>query len=164
MQTVGPRSNEIIDSQAPFTVTSKAESVCASLRSMLPRYDILVSILSQKGAWWSSFRQKTDAIVSAPAASLTDFAARSYTSNNPAELGILTAAYARSMGKEQHHLYAVIDSLIVSDFTYAATLEGMECLILLAKSYTDIGQPRRAWFVWRKGIAVAQLMVRQSPA
>jgi hypothetical protein len=161
---VGSRPNEVISNQVPFTVIRKAESVCASLRSLLPSYDVLVSILSRKGAWWSSFRQKTDAITSAPATSLIDFAARSYTSSNPAELGILTTAYARSMGKEQHHVYAIIDSLVISDFTYAATLEGMECLILLAKSYTDIGQPRRAWFVWRKGIAIAQLMVRQFSA
>ena len=64
------------------------------------------------------------------------------------------------MEKEQQHLFAAVESLVISDFAHAATLEGMECLILLAKSYTDIGQPRRAWFVWRKGIAIAQLTVR----
>ena len=74
-------------------------------------------------------------------------------------LGTLATAYARSLDKDRD-IYAMVDSLIVSDLTYAATQEGLECLILLAKSYTDIGQPQRAWLTWRKGMAIAQLMVR----
>lgn len=158
MPTVDSRPKETVCGN----ITSNAQSVCTRLRSVLPNYDTLISTLSQKGAWWSSFRQKTDAIASCPAEPLTDFAAQSYTSKDPAELGILTAAYARSMGSGHHHIFALVDSLVTSDFTYVSTLEGLECLILLAKSYTDIGQPRRAWFMWRKGIAIAQLMVRQS--
>ena len=125
---------------------------------MLPSYDNLVSTLTENGAWWSSFRQKTHAISQTPVEALATFAARTYTSSNPAELGILVTAYARSSGKS-HRLYAIVDSLVISNVGYSATKEGMECLILLAKSYTDIGQPRRAWFMWRRGMAIAQLMV-----
>jgi hypothetical protein len=89
---------------------------------------------------------------------LIAFAARTYTSNNPGELGILVTAYARSVD-QTHHLYAIVNSLVISNLAYCATIEGMECLILLAKTYTDIGQPRRAWFMWRKGMGISQLMV-----
>lgn len=137
----------------------KAKHVCETLRSALPGYDVIMSTLSKNGAWWSSFRHKIHAISQKPVEALATFAARSYTSDNPAELGILFAAYARSLNRS-HHLYAIVDSLVISDFAYSATIEGMECLILLAKSYTDIGQPRRAWFMWRRGMAIAQLMVQ----
>ncbi|KAL2072906.1 hypothetical protein VTL71DRAFT_12249 [Oculimacula yallundae] len=139
------------------TSNPKTASVCETLRSALPTYDIIMSTLSKNGAWWISFRQKCHAIYGAPVESLLAFAARIYTSSNPTELGTLVAAYARSTN-HNNHLYALVDSLIISDLTYSATLDGLECLILLAKSYTDIGQPRRAWFVWRKGMTVAQLM------
>jgi hypothetical protein len=126
----------------------KAKAVCKTLRSAMPGFDAIMSTLSKNGAWWNSFRQKTHAITQAPVEGLSTFAARTYTSNNPAELGILAAAYARSI-RDGHQLYALVDGLVVSDFTYSATITGMECLILLAKSYTDMGQPRRAWLTSR---------------
>jgi hypothetical protein len=137
----------------------KTKYVCETLRSALPSYDTVMSTLSKNGAWWSSFRHKTHAISQSPVEALAAFATRSYTSNNPAELGMLVAAYARS-SNQNYHLYAIVDSLVISDSAYLATIEGMECLILLAKSYTDIGQPRRAWLMFRRGMAIAQLMVR----
>jgi hypothetical protein len=118
-----------------------------------------MSTLSSNGAWWSSFRQKTQDVSQTPIEPLTSFAARSYTGNNPAEVAILVAVYARS-SNGNHQLYALVDSLILSNPAYSATIEGLECLLLLAKTYTDIGQPRRAWFLYRRGIATAQLMVR----
>ncbi|KAI9854171.1 MAG: hypothetical protein M1813_001341 [Trichoglossum hirsutum] len=137
----------------------KAKYVCETLRSALPDYDTVMSTLSKNGAWWSSFRHKTHAISQTPVEALAAFAARSYISGNPAQLGILVAAYARS-SIQNYHLYAIVDSLVISDSAYSATMEGMECLILLAKSYIDIGQPRRAWLMYRRGMAIAQLMVR----
>ena len=137
----------------------KTKYVCQTLRSALPDYDTVMSTLSKNGAWWSSFRHKTHAISQTPVEALAAFATRSYTSDNPAELGILVAAYARS-SNQNHHLYAIVDSLVISDSVYSATIEGMECLILLAKSYIDIGQPRRGWFMYRRGMAIAQLMVQ----
>jgi hypothetical protein len=129
------------------------------LRSALPVYDTILSTLVTKGAWWSSFRHKTHAISQAPVEALVAFARRSYNSYNPAELGILVAAYARSSNQNEH-LYAIVDSLVISDTAYLATIDGMDCLLLLAKPYTEIGQPRRAWYMYRRGIAIAQLMVQ----
>jgi hypothetical protein len=130
----------------------------------LPSYDTILSTLSKQGAWWNSFRQKVQTISQAvPIEDLSAFAARVYTSGNPAEIGTLAIAYARS-STDKDHLYALIDRIVVSDLTYGATLEGMECLVLLAKTYTDIGQPKKAWFLWKRGMAMAQLMVILSVA
>ncbi|KAH6975669.1 hypothetical protein EDB80DRAFT_740459, partial [Ilyonectria destructans] len=135
----------------------KAKRVCATLRSALPSYDSFMSTLSEYGSWWASFRFKTHLNSKEPAEELAVFAARNYTSSNPALLGILAAAYARSLNR-YHQLYVLIESLVVSDFEYASTIEGMHCLILLARSLTEIGQPRRSWLIWRRGMAIAQLM------
>lgn len=134
--------------------------ICGTLRSALPSYDEITATLSKNGSWWDSFRQKTRAISQSEALEpLLSFAAHAYTSTSPAELAILAVAYARSLG-QGHKIFTLVDTLIIGDFALAATLDGMECLVLLAKTYTDIGQPRRACFTWRKGLAIAQMMVR----
>ena len=133
--------------------------ICQTLRAELPGYDSITAALARNGSWWDSFRQKTRAISQAEAAEpLLLFAAHAYTSKNPAELAMLAVAYGRSLGKN-HALLSLVDKFIMADSTFVATLEGMDCLVLLAKTYTDIGQPRRAWLMWRHGLAVAQLMV-----
>ncbi|KAM5355050.1 hypothetical protein ACJ41O_001696 [Fusarium nematophilum] len=144
---------------APTSSSSARKAkVCGTIRSALPKYDDITVTLIKNGAWWDSFRQKTRAISQAePVEPLLSFAAHAYTSTSPAELAILAVAYARSLGRS-HQLFSLVDSLIISDFSLAASLDGMECLILLAKTYTDIGQPRRAWFTWRKGLSIAQMM------
>ena len=38
------------------------------------------------------------------------------------------------------------------------TLEGLECAILMGKIYSDIGQARKSWLVFRRGLTFAQLM------
>ncbi|KAK6840980.1 hypothetical protein PG987_001840 [Apiospora arundinis] len=135
----------------------KAKSVCESLRSALPSFDTVISTLSKHGAWWGSFRFKTHPIDGQPAEGLIEFATRTYTSNNPALLGILATAYARSLNRSQQ-IYALVESVVISDSAYSCTIEGLECLILLARSLMEIGYPRRAWLLWRRGMASAQLM------
>ncbi|KAI8720108.1 Zn(2)-C6 fungal-type domain-containing protein [Fusarium sp. LHS14.1] len=147
-------------------VVAHKAKICGTIRSALPSYDEITATLAKNGSWWDSFRQKTRAISqSEPLEPLLSFAAHAYTSTSPAELAILAVAYARSLG-QGHKIFTLVDTLIIGDFALAATLDGMECLVLLAKTYTDLGQPRRAWFTWRKGLAIAQMMGmhRLSPA
>ncbi|KAK7419291.1 hypothetical protein QQX98_003443 [Neonectria punicea] len=159
-----PKSDSFRESQSPQCSAilqlrqRKAKDVCAALRSALPSYDSVMSTLSQHGSWWESFRFKTHLNVGEPTESLTTFAARTYTSSNPSLLATLVTAYARSLNK-YHQLFAVVESLVISEFEYVSTLDGMQCLILLAKSLTEVGHPRRSWLIWRKGMAIAQLMV-----
>ncbi|KAL6895200.1 hypothetical protein HDV57DRAFT_478823 [Trichoderma longibrachiatum] len=136
---------------------SKSAYVCSTIRSMLPSYDTIVSVLLRNGSWWDSFRSKAYAISEAPSQTIEAFAKRTYTSSNPADIGALAIAFARSLDKHRY-LYTLVDDLVISDINYLTTIEGLECLILLAKSYTDCGQPKRAWLVWRKGASATQLM------
>ncbi|KAL6859445.1 hypothetical protein J3F83DRAFT_748957 [Trichoderma novae-zelandiae] len=136
---------------------SKSTYVCSTIRSMLPSYDTIMSVLRKNGSWWDSFRSKAYAISEAPSQTLEAFAKRTYTSSHPADIGALAIAFARSLNKHRY-LYTLVDDLVISDFNYLTTAEGLECLILLAKSYTDCGQPKRAWLAWRKGASATQLM------
>ncbi|EHK20511.1 uncharacterized protein TRIVIDRAFT_114486, partial [Trichoderma virens Gv29-8] len=135
----------------------KSAYVCSTIRSMLPGYDTIMSVLTKNGSWWDSFRSKAYAISEAPSQTIEAFCKRTYTSSNPADIGALAVAFARSLNKHRY-LYTLVDDLVISDINYTATIEGLECLILLAKSYTDCGQPKRAWLVWRKGASATQLM------
>ncbi|KAH0499803.1 hypothetical protein TgHK011_006969 [Trichoderma gracile] len=136
---------------------SKSAHVCSTIRSMLPSYDTIISVLTKNGSWWDSFRSKAYAISEAPSQTIEAFAKRTYTSSNPADIGALAIAFSRSLNKHRY-LYTLVDDLVISDINFLTTVEGLECLILLAKSYTDCGQPKRAWLVWRKGASAAQLM------
>ncbi|CCT73119.1 uncharacterized protein FFUJ_12670 [Fusarium fujikuroi IMI 58289] len=142
----------------PFYTQSSSEA-CLKLRSALPEYDLLISTLSQNGAWWSSFRQKVQVICQGTYQDLAAFAARAYTSSDPAELGMLVVAYARSTGNK-HNLYGLVDRLAIPDSALSYSAEAMELLLLLAKAYSDIGQPRQSWMMYRKGLAISEVMTR----
>jgi hypothetical protein len=141
--------------------TQSINHACSKLRSLLPEYDLLMSTLSRNGAWWSSFRHKTQAICQGPYEGLAAFAAHAYTSSNPAEVGMLVAAYARSTNQHRH-LYELVESLVIPDSAHSYSAEAMELILLLAKAYSDIGQPRQSWMMYRKGLAVSEVMVISS--
>ena len=137
----------------------KAKLICETLRAALPSYDAMVLMFANNGAWWRNYRMKIRAFSGAPAAaSIEDFAARVYTTGNPSDLGTLAVAFARS-ASDGDDLYALVESLVTSEFTYMTTVEGLGCLVLLAKVHKDIGQPRKAWMLWRKAMTFAQVMV-----
>jgi hypothetical protein len=138
-------------------------SVCHLLRSQLPNYDDITVAISSNGHWWDSFWMKAHTISqvpnSTPVDSLLAFAAQAYTSHDPAQLATLAVAYVRCLN-QSHRLLATVDGLVMSDLRLASTIAGLDCLVLLGKTYTDIGQPRREWMMWRKGLAITQMMVR----
>lgn len=156
-----------VGTAAPPSVPSlsKADTVCHTLRMALPSYDAVLLTLTNKGAWWSSYELKMRAFSGAPVTGTTEsvesFAAKAYTSRNPGELGTLVVAFARSSG-ESDDLYALVESLVVSDLTFSATPKGLKCMVMLAKVHTDIGKPRKSWMLWRQAMTTAQLMVRAS--
>jgi hypothetical protein len=74
---------------------------------------------------------------------------------------MLAVAYARST--DQHnHLYELVESLVIPDSAHSYSAEAMELILLLAKAYSDIGQPRQSWLMYRKGLAVSEVMVISS--
>ncbi|KAF5561457.1 hypothetical protein FPHYL_6191 [Fusarium phyllophilum] len=149
--------HEIPSRKTPPFYTKSSSEACLKLRSALPEYDLLISILSKNGAWWSSFRHKVEVICQGSYEDLAAFAARAYTSSDPAELGMLVVAYARSTG-HNHHLYGLVDRLAIPDSAHSYSAEAMELLLLLAKAYSDIGQPRQSWMMYRKGLAISEVM------
>ncbi|KAH8655796.1 hypothetical protein BX600DRAFT_552972 [Xylariales sp. PMI_506] len=137
---------------------AKAKTVCEIMRKALPSYDTVMLVLTGKGAWLTSFQKKL-CLLSGVSQTVPreSFAARAYTSGDPGELGSLLVAFAQS-SSGYDHLFSMVEALVISDFNYLATLKGMECLSLFAKTHLDNGQPRKAWLLWRRGMAVAQLM------
>ncbi|VUC24584.1 unnamed protein product [Clonostachys rosea] len=130
---------------------------CSSLSQFMPEYPTLMSTLLVNGSWWSSFRQKTHVLTQSTCVDLQQFAADAYQSKVPAEIGMLLITYARSSGENQH-LYRAVEKILFSDSNNAYSLGDLECLLLLAKAYSDIGSPRQAWHMYRKGIAISQEM------
>lgn len=149
---------EIPSHKSPPIYKQSSSNACFKLRSVLPEYDLLISTLSQNGSWWSSFRHKVQVVCQGSYEDLSAFAARAYTSSDPAELGMLVVAYARSAGNN-YHLYGLVDRLAIPDSAHSYSAEEMELLLLLAKAYSDNGQPRQSWMMYRKGLAISEVMV-----
>ncbi|KAF8856413.1 hypothetical protein BDZ45DRAFT_476265 [Acephala macrosclerotiorum] len=135
----------------------KSRKVCERLRSTLPKYDETKSTLETNGSWWSHFYRKSHPFGGIGELSLPAYAAQLYTSTDPLDLAILVTAYARSSNKDRH-LYPLVERLVLSEPAWLQTIHGLECLLLLAKVYTDAGQPRRSWCLFRQGLNMAQLM------
>jgi hypothetical protein len=132
---------------------------CEKLRAALPPYEQLMHDLAKNGStWWTSWREKTFGPSKTPE-SLQQYAARVYSSSNPADLALLVSAYGRTVEKRSSQCLKAVERLMICRDEYASTLKGLECIVLQAKCHLDFAQPRRAWLMYRRGIALAQLTV-----
>jgi hypothetical protein len=141
--------------------SAKRERVKQALIAMLPAYDQLTKILNSNSEWWQTWRRKCSG-TSGPEQTLAQFAAQAITSGNIGAIGTVVLAVGICSSAEDNDVERYIEAVdrwVLSDDEYAASLEGMECLILKSKWFADIGQPRRAWICYRKGLMYAQLMV-----
>lgn len=144
--------------------SAKKERVKQALLSILPSHDQLTRILNSNGEWWQTWRRKCSG-TSGPDQTLAQFAVQALTSSNIGAIGtvLLAVGICSSVEDDDVERYIeAVDRWVLSDDEYAASLEGMECLILKAKWFADVGQPRRAWLCYRKGLMYAQLMVCSS--
>lgn len=142
--------------------SAKTEKAKQALIAMLPAYDQLSKILSSNSEWWSTWRRKCSG-TSGPNQTLPQFAAHALTSGNIGAIGTVVLSVGICASDESSDVDTYIEAVdrwVLSDDEYAASLEGIECLILKSKWYADVGQPRRAWIAYRKGLMYAQLMVR----
>jgi len=128
---------------------------------MLPPFDQLTKILNSNSEWWQTWRRKCSG-TSGTEQSLPQFAAHALTTGNIGAIAIVVLAVGISSSDDyddaERYIEAV-DKWFLSDDEYAASLEGMECLVLKSKWFADVGQPRRAWIAYRKALMYAQLMV-----
>lgn len=128
----------------------------------MPPYDSILRIARLRTDWWVRIHQAVRCMSDEHVEPFPDFVRDHYTSDRPAQLGKIAIAYAFTCREDASHLYALVNRLVVSDMAHMTTVEGLECLILLATLYSDEGQPRRGWMVFRRGVVVAQLTVRPS--
>ena len=139
---------------------AKKDRAKRALLAMLPPYDQLSKILNSNSEWWQTWRRKCSG-TSAQDETLPQFASKALASGNIGAIGtvVLSVGICSDDEKEVERYLEAIDRWVLADDEYAATLEGMECLILKSKWYADVGQPRRAWLAYRKGLMYTQLMV-----
>ncbi|KAF2280874.1 uncharacterized protein EI97DRAFT_389003 [Westerdykella ornata] len=157
--TITCKNPEDIMDEGSARFKAKRDRAKAGLLSILPPYDQLLRILNSNDGWWQTWRRKCSG-TSEPNQSLGDFATKALADDNIGAIGLVALAVGISSDDEveaEKYIEAV-DRFVMFDDEYAATLEGMECLILKAKWYADVGQPRRAWISQRKGLLYAQLM------
>jgi hypothetical protein len=154
-----PADNPDLDDLSKIT-RAKQDRTRRALLSLLPDHDKLMKVCRENGSWWDTWRTKTPGTCGR-FTTLVQFAERVLPKGSIGELGTLVLAYGVSLDGEKDTIdkyLAMVDRLVTSDDDYAATLEGMECLVLQFKCYADIGQPRRAWLQIRRAIVFAQLM------
>ncbi|KAL1631977.1 hypothetical protein SLS56_004182 [Neofusicoccum ribis] len=152
---------ECDDIGIPKVKKSKEKRTRDTLLTLLPPKDVLEKAITTNDDWWRVWRHRLGG--TARGKNLQQFAAATLEKGNPAELGVLLLCIGVAMDLDSlNNTLALVDALIISDDEYAATIEGMECALLVSKCYSEIGQPRRAWLASRKGLTYAQLMVWDS--
>jgi hypothetical protein len=141
--------------------SAKRDKAKQALIALLPPYDQLNKILATNSDWWQTWRRKCSG-TSGPTQTLPQFAAHALTTGNIGAIGTVVLAVGICTSDESIDVETYVETVdrwMLSDDEYAASLEGIECLILKAKWFADVGQPRRAWIAYRKGLMYAQLMV-----
>ncbi|KIW01654.1 uncharacterized protein PV09_06839 [Verruconis gallopava] len=135
----------------------KSERTRQALMSILPSYSKLLSILKSDHHTWAMFQRKCPG--TRGNATIEEFTARVMARGSPCELGLLVLLYGKcEEGDLLDQCTALVDRWILSDDEYMGTLEGLECVILMGKIYSDIGQARKSWLAFRRGLTFAQLM------
>lgn len=64
----------------------------------------------------------------------------------------------RALSKARNRYVQIASRLVTNDDQLLNSLEGLECLILEGVYLLSVGDLRRAWQVFRRAIALAQLM------
>jgi hypothetical protein len=145
------------DSSTSAPVKAKDQRTRQALLAVFPSYDKLLAILNSQGHMWAVFQRKCPG--TREAASIEQFATRVLNQGSPCEVGMLVLLFgACTEGDLLDQCLALVDRWIISDDDYMGTLEGLECAILQGKIYADIGQARRSWLAFRRGLTLAQLM------
>ncbi|TLD39568.1 hypothetical protein E2P81_ATG00555 [Venturia nashicola] len=136
---------------------AKDERARQALMAVLPPYHKLLITLQCNHHAWAVFQRKCPG--TRGNATLEEFSSRVMHQGSPCEVGLLVILYGScTEGDLLDQCLALVDKWIINDDEYMATLEGLECVILQGKIYSDIGQARRSWLAFRRGMTFAQLM------
>jgi hypothetical protein len=173
--------NAVIERKESHPVVSRAQynktkTLLAALNKLLPCPRDLELILEQSHEWWTLWKKMFPEITDIRCETIKESVSHSLRSEKPAELAKIMLCIA--IGVHQlptnfdwsklqireeptalmERYIATVDKLITSDDEIAATLDGIECMMLEAKYHINMGRPRRAWLLFRRALAFAQLL------
>ncbi|OAL28500.1 hypothetical protein AYO20_09448 [Fonsecaea nubica] len=155
---------------------NKTKMLLTALNKLLPAPSDLEVILEQSHEWWAIWRRMFPEITDSRCETIKESVSHSLRSQKPAELAKIMLCIAISIHQLPEHFdwsrlqikeeptdlmeryIATVDKLITSDDEIAATLDGIECMMLEAKYHINMGRPRRAWLLFHRALAFAQLL------
>ncbi|KAK5462485.1 hypothetical protein LTS15_002197 [Exophiala xenobiotica] len=155
---------------------NKNKTLLAALNKLLPPPHDLEIILESSHEWWTIWRKMFPEITDSRCETIKESVSHSLRSEKPAELAKImlciaigihqlpgTFDWSRLHIREEpadlmERYIATVNKLITSDDEIAATIDGLECMMLEAKYQINMGRPRRAWLLFHRAIAFAQLL------
>jgi hypothetical protein len=155
---------------------NKSKALVSALTQLLPSPHDLDIILESSSRWFTIWRQMFPEITDRRCESIKEAVSHSLRSESPAEIAKVMLCIAISVHqmpsdfdwtrlrlrddpKELMERYiTTIDQLVTSDDEIAATIDGIECMVLEAKYHINMGRPRRAWLLFHRAIAFCQLL------
>lgn len=138
---------------------AKLQETTRTLLGAFPPNDQLEKLLQDCERDWLFFRIKCPGTTGIKMG-MAEFAKYAFKLGHPASIAVILLFIGSVKERADIDRYlALVDRWVLSDEEYSCSLEGLECLIVSARIYADIGQPRRAWLSFRRGLMFAQLMV-----
>ncbi|KAI1621774.1 hypothetical protein EDD37DRAFT_495216 [Exophiala viscosa] len=155
---------------------NKNKALLTALNKLLPSPHDLEIILESSHEWWTIWRKMFPEITDSRCETIKESVSHSLRSEKPAELAKIMLCIAigihqlplefdwsklyikESPGELMERYIATVNRLITSDDEIAATVDGLECMMLEGKYQINMGRPRRAWLLFHRAIAFAQLL------
>ena len=175
-------NNNLSDSHGAQRPTDLTTSLLYSLGPILPTWETLTLIIQACSNWpllWQTafptiLSEKTDILERAHMDSILDYIAQSWERRNPPEIARLLLCIAISLQQlpinfpfsylrapaeiVQEKSVAAAEALLAPDEGSVSTLDGLDCLLLVAHYYVNLGKPRKAWLVCRRAVGFANLL------
>ncbi|RMZ79736.1 hypothetical protein DV738_g3271, partial [Chaetothyriales sp. CBS 135597] len=156
---------------------NKNRTLLAALTRMLPSAHDLGIILEASHEWWVAWRRQVyPEITDERCESIKESVSHSLRSDKPAQVASVMVCIAISLhqmpddfdwsqlqlsesrSQLMDKYISAVDKLIIADDEVAATIEGIECIVLTAKYHINMGRPRRSWLLCHRAIAFCQLL------
>jgi hypothetical protein len=173
--------NEVITRHERQPVVSraqynKAKSLITALNHLLPTPHDLDIILASSTNWWSIWKKMFPQMTDSRCETLKESVSHSLRSEKPAEIAKIMLCIAISVHQlpkefdwsrlnmtegptEMVERYiSTVGKLITSDDEICASIDGIECMMLESRYHVNMGRPRRAWLMYHRALAFAQLL------
>ena len=156
-------------------LNSKFENIRQTLLSFFPSQQRQEAILNGSYTWWAGWQNVFPRIYGLDSFSnIVQFVRDLIESCNAQKIAkallclliilqegpvSLNTSYDTLNAADQtRQALSIIDDMVLADDEVAATIDGVECMLLRCKFETNSGRIRRAWLTIRRGISLAQLL------